>query len=97
MNYARRTDANHLAIINRFRALGFSVLDLSGVGKGCPDLLVARNGKTALIEIKDGSKSPSQRKLSPSQREFDRCWKGKLEFVSSEDQVLWINNTWLNS
>lgn len=47
-----KKDANHNVIVSELEALGFEVLDLSGVGDGCPDALVARNGKQLLVEFK---------------------------------------------
>jgi hypothetical protein len=41
-----------------------------------PDLLVGYNNKTALIEVKDGSKPPSARQLTPDQQEWHRKWNG---------------------
>jgi hypothetical protein len=75
---ARRTDSNHSEIVQTFRELGCSVLDLSRVGCGCPDILVARNGKMLLVEIKDGMKPPSARKLTPDEQRFHDTWKGPV-------------------
>ena len=87
MRRAARTDANHAQIVAAFRQLGYSVLDLSRVGQGCPDLLVARNGESWLVEIKDGAKPPSARKLTPDESEFHARWKGRVIIVESLDDV----------
>jgi hypothetical protein len=52
------------------------VLDLAAVGGGCPDLLVGRAGKNYLIEIKDGAKPASARKLNAAQANFHAAWRG---------------------
>ena len=87
MTYARRVDANQSAIVDAFRACGWSVLDLSGVGQGCPDLLVKdRSGALRLVEVKDGKKSPSKRALTPPQVEFHAVWP--VTRVMSVEDVL---------
>jgi hypothetical protein len=45
-------DGNHKAIKKELESLGFEVADLSSCGDGVPDLLVARNGKQLLVEVK---------------------------------------------
>jgi Holliday junction resolvase len=90
---ARRTDDNHREITNEFRAHCCTVLDLSRVGQGCPDLLIARHGKSVLIEIKDGKKSPSRIKLTPDECGFHQTWKGRVEIVKSREDVATIVNS----
>lgn len=63
----RRTDANHATMVEALRVHGWTVWDLSSAGRGVPDLLAARRGVLKLIEVKDGSKPPSQQKLKPAQ------------------------------
>ena len=70
MRQAARTDDNHAEIREALRKVGCSVLDLSRVGGGCPDLLVWRWGTFYLMEVKDGTKPPSARKLTPAQVRF---------------------------
>jgi hypothetical protein len=89
MTYARKVDANQPEIVKAFRECGASVLPLHRVGKGCPDLLVAK-GETFLAEIKDGSKRPSARKLRDTQEDFRASWRGRVEIVESVDDVLRI-------
>ncbi len=89
---ARRVDANHRQIVEIFRAMGCSVLDLSRVGQGCPDILVARGGQSRLIEIKDGAKPPSARRLTPQEREFHCSWKGGIQVVETVAQAILVAN-----
>src|SRR5580700_7594734 len=51
MRHRPRIDANHVEIVKALRQAGASVQSLAGVGKGCPDLLVARAGQMWLIEV----------------------------------------------
>ena len=71
--YARRIDDNQPEIVAAFRACGWYVRDTSRLGEGFPDLVVYRpqNG-IVLVEIKDGTKPPSARRLTPDESEFAR-------------------------
>ena len=71
-----------------FRKLGLSVADTSRLGGGFPDLAVGWSGVTALVEVKDGKKSPSRRKLTTDEEEFAKLWKGGVHLVESLDDVL---------
>lgn len=84
---AARTDANHAEIVAAFRKLGCSVLSLAAMGKGCPDLLVAKHGQSLLVEVKDGAKPPSARTLTPDQEAFRRGWKGGIVVAIGLDDV----------
>jgi Holliday junction resolvase len=72
MTYAKRVDVNHQEIVKKFRELGASVFDASGIGRGFPDILVGYNGNTALVEIKSGEK----KKFTEAQLKFMADWKG---------------------
>ncbi len=76
-----RTDANQADIVKALRKAGCSVLILSDVGGGCPDLLVGRGGNNFLLECKDPSKSPSERCLTADQRVFFQDWRGSGPMV----------------
>lgn len=86
-----RKDRNHVEILDAFRDMGCAVLDLSHEGNGVPDALVAvryRGGYTyTLVEIKDGTKSPSARKLTPEQRVFHEKWPDAIPIVTSVDDA----------
>ena len=73
---AARVDSNHVQVVEALRAAGATVQSLAGVGKGVPDLLVGHQGHTLLMEVKDGDKSPSQRKLTEDQLKWHREWRG---------------------
>jgi hypothetical protein len=84
---ARKVDANHAEIIDAFRRMGWSVADTSRLGNGFPDLVVAKAMRTVLVEVKDGRKPPSARKLTPDEDRFRRGWKGSYAIVESLDDV----------
>lgn len=88
---AAKKDANHAEIVDALRAAGCGVCDLAAVGGGVPDLLVCGPVypfPACLIEIKDGAKPPSARKLTPDQERFHAAWKGPIHVVTSADEAL---------
>lgn len=76
MRRAAKIDANQEQIVSALRSVGATVQSLAAIGNGCPDLLVGFNGQTLLMEIKDGNKSPSQRKLTEDQIIWHGRWNG---------------------
>lgn len=86
---AARIDANHEQVVSALRAAGASVQSLAGVGKGVPDLLVGFQGKTLLMEVKDGKKTPSERRLTEDQVRWHGAWNGgPLAIVDGVDAAL---------
>ena len=69
-----RIDANQNEVVAALRAVGCNVAITSALGSGFVDLVVYRpaTGLLRLIELKDGSKPPSKRKLTPDEEEFAR-------------------------
>lgn len=88
---AARKDANHNAIQDAFVRLGWSVADTSRLGDGFPDLVAAKHGETVLVEVKDGSKPPSARKLTDDEVKFKGRWQGWYAEVKNMDDVLALN------
>jgi len=84
---AARVDRNHAEIVAAFRKLGCSVLDIHQL-KNCADLIVSKNKKTVIVEVKDGKKPKSVRHLTPGEREFFAGWRGESAIVESLDDVL---------
>lgn len=71
---AAKTDANHSDVVTYLRHAGVLVRSLAAVGDGMPDLLCAYRGVICLLEVKDGDKAPSARKLTVAESEFVRTW-----------------------
>jgi Holliday junction resolvase len=88
MRRAAKVDANQAAIVEALRKCGASVQSLAAVGKGVPDLLVGLRTRNYLIEVKDGSKPPSARKLTPDQVQWHTKWAGQVLTVTSPDDAL---------
>jgi hypothetical protein len=86
---AAKVDENHQEVVLALRTAGATVHSLAAVGKGVPDLLVGYRGQTFLMEIKDGRKSPSERKLTEPQIQWHAVWKGgPLAIVENSVQAL---------
>ncbi len=93
MRRAAKIDANHVEIVKALRQCGATVQNLAAVGQGCPDILVGHRGVNLCVEIKDGAKSPSKRRLTPDQVVWHNEWKGQVCIVESiEDAINLINS-----
>jgi Holliday junction resolvase len=78
---AAKVDANQAEIVAALRKIGCKVYVSSSFGQGFPDLIVGCRGRLCLLEIKDGSKPPSARKLTPDQVKFHADWTGLPLYV----------------
>ena len=78
-----RADDNQQEIVDALRDIGVSVLVLSQVGFGCPDLLIGWRKNNYLLEIKT-----ENGKLRKSQIEFFDTWKGRVFIVRSVDEAI---------
>ena len=86
---AAKIDANQEKVVDALRAAGATVQTLATVGKGVPDLLVGYQGKTLLLEVKDGRKPPSARRLTEDQLKWHGAWRGgPLAVVDGPDAAL---------
>jgi len=86
--YAKRIDSNQNSIVKALRDHGATVRVVSQ-GDGLPDLLIGYKGETALLEVKDGDKFPSQRKLTTAEQKFFDEWTGGiLVIVNSVEEAL---------
>lgn len=82
MRYAHRVDDTHAAVKAAFQKVGATVMDLSGVGSGWPDMAVGWRGKSILIECKskDGFETPEQ-------RERRLAWRGDAWLVVRDPET----------
>lgn len=88
MRRAAKVDANQSEIVAALRAVGASVQPLHAVGGGCTDLAVGFRGVNYMIEVKDGDKPPSARKLTPDQVTWHEAWRGQVCVVKSVEEAL---------
>ena len=87
MKLRARVDKNHKEIVECFRKIGCSVLSLSAVGKGCPDLLISYQKQCYLVEVKDTGGT-----LRESQKEFMRTWGSPVYVVRSKEECVSLLN-----
>ena len=91
MAYAKKVDKNQGDVVKALRKMGADVFLLHMVGGGIPDLMVAYEGHTILIEVKDGV----DKKLTPQQLELFANWKGghlaRVNSVQEAEELLkWL-------
>jgi hypothetical protein len=79
---AKRKDANHHSVLDHIVSLGWSALDLASFGAPV-DLAVGKPGIAALVEIKDGAKPPSKRKITKEGQALRERWEGPYLVVTS--------------
>lgn len=73
---ADRVDSNQSEIVDALRKCGCLVEILARLGRGVPDLLVGTpRGRLILLEVKDGSKAPSKRRLSADEQAWHDRWR----------------------
>ncbi len=84
MRYRARIDSNQTEITKKLRELGFSVLCLHMVGRGCPDLLIGKNGQNWLIELKSSQKA----QLTPDEERFFSEWQGNAIIAHSVEEIM---------
>ena len=89
MRRAAKIDDNHREICACLRDIpGVSVADTSGAGAGFPDIVVGFRNQNWLIEIKDGAKCKSRRRLTPAQVKFHQNWTGQIAVCKNLDEIL---------
>ena len=85
MTFAKKVDKNQSSVVKTLRDYGADVHLLHMVGSGIPDLLVAYEGHTILMEVKDGA----DKKFTPDQIKFIAGWKGgHLYRVNSSEEAI---------
>jgi Holliday junction resolvase len=84
-----KVDANQKQIVDQLRQIhGISVVSISSMGDGIPDIIVGYKARTYLFEIKDGDKPPSQKKLTEEEQKFFDMWTGHVSKCENLDQIL---------
>ena len=67
--------------------MGATVLDLSQVGGGCPDILIGWRGRNILIEIKNPATGGC---LSGKQSDFVDKWRGDVRLITDVQQLIFV-------
>lgn len=89
--FARNIDANQPLIVAALKKVGALVGHTHTVGGGFPDLVVGYRKRLVMLEIKDGTKVPSARKLTEAEEAFRALWVGAglpYHVVNSVDEAL---------
>lgn len=88
MRRIARVDSNQSEIVEALRAIGATVQTLHQVGGGVPDLLVGFRGVNILLEVKDGKKPPSARRLTEAEYSWHVDWRGQVAVVNNVDEAI---------
>ena len=87
MRRAARRDDNEDEIVDALKAHGVYVKKIND--EGAFDLLCWYKGRTVLLEVKNGKKPPSARKLTDAEQRFHDDWPGdNLHVVLSADDAV---------
>ena len=87
---ACKIDVNQPELVKYFREWGCTVLIVSNL-KNCCDIFISLHGRTIAIEIKDGKKPKSARKLTDGELIFKKEWKGAwrlCESIKDADKII---------
>lgn len=77
IRYAQsRKDTNHNAIVRNLKQLGASVIDTSGQGDDCPDIIVGFRRHNYIAEIKFNNA-----KLRKGQLKLVELWRGEMIYI----------------
>lgn len=87
MRRAARIDDNQNQVVDDLRKAGCEVFITSALGNGFPDLVVKRE-RLLLVELKDPSKVPSARKLTPDEEEFARRFDDSVIVAETAAEIL---------
>lgn len=83
MRRAAKVDMTQEQIVSALRAAGVSVQSLAPIGRGCPDLLCAKDGEMWLFEVKTGKAEPNE-----LQKRWHIDWRAPVYVVREADEAL---------
>lgn len=89
--YRCRVDSNQKEIVEVLERTGWSVCDVSAVGGGLTDLIIAKHALNILAEIKDPAVRGTKNEYTKPQQRFHAGWKGSLVTLRTVDDVLALN------
>ena len=86
-------DSNHAGIVKELIQHDISVLDLSMVGSGCPDILIGfRTVMGSRVNILVELKSSPKAVVRPIQEEFIKNWNGMTTICYDAKSILYLCN-----
>lgn len=89
--YNNKVDANQPELVALWRTLGCVVIPVTAEPDAGFDVIVCYNGCVELVEIKDGNKPPSKRKLTDGELVRKAELEGvgcALNIIETEDQAM---------
>lgn len=90
---AKRVDDNQPEIVKQLKKIpGVSVAHTHTIGDGFVDLVIGFRGNNYLCEVKDPSKPPSKRKLTPDEERFHARWTGQIAIIETVNDFLKLIN-----
>jgi hypothetical protein len=89
-NFPRKVDENQKELVDTFLQMGFSVIDTSSVGGGFPDLILGKDNKNYLVEIKN---EKAGGRLNELQVKFFTEWKGQCCVIWNIEQAVDFYNS----
>ena len=88
MRRAAKVDSNQNEVVKLLRKIpGVSVAITSQLGNGFVDFVVGYKGKNYMIELKDGDKVASKRKLTADEESFKSMWTGQYTVCNNFEEV----------
>jgi hypothetical protein len=90
--YAKKDD-NHNRIAEVFEINGATVLDMSPLGDGAPDMAIGFLGHNILIEAKNGSLPKSKQQLTDDEEKFHAAWRGTIVIIHNELEAQQLMST----
>lgn len=88
MRRAAKVDANQAEVVVALQKAGASVTSLAAVGGGVPDLLVSWGGRWYVLEVKDGARPPSRRRVRANQAAWHDQQRAEVHVVLSPEDAL---------
>jgi hypothetical protein len=88
MRRAARVDGNQADIVGALRKVGCSIQHIHTIGGGCPDILVGRNRRNWIFELKDDKQPPNKRRLTPAEQRWHDEWRGEVHIIENIEQAL---------
>ena len=92
MRRAAKVDRNQAEIVQALRDIGARVKTTHMIGGGFPDLVVEYRRTVWLLEVKDGTKSPSRRRLTPDEERFHALWDCAVVVKSVDEAIMLLTS-----
>lgn len=91
MRRAARVDDNQADIVEALVRAGIWVQSTAALGNGFPDLITCHRRVFRLLEVKDGRRPPSGRRLTPLEERFFAACPGPVHLVTDPIEALRVH------